>query len=243
MWHLFCSKTQISRPLWFCFSSLGRPLYVTLYCGLLCEMAWRHNSIKQTCSIHSKNKDENLHFFMKEWCRFTFQGWVGKKLVYLNSWDQICKYLLNGIRRQTTPFPTMSVRQTCWQHRWLCSGTVYISRCRGSCWVTRSINVTSNWFWDCLCILQPLIFSYRLHTFGGNFNYSEYLTESAVTKFKEVNLMRGKVQLLLLTVCESKVINVYVSFMGSFFWIALFFLQSLSLKFAQWPNSVVCTLV
>lgn len=141
-------------------------------------------------------------------------------------------------------FPTMSVRQTCWQHRWLCSGTVYISRCRGSCWVTRSINVTSNWFWDCLCILQPLIFSYRLRTFGGNFNYSEYLTESAVTKFKEVNLMRGKVRLLLLTVCESKVINVYVSFMGSFFWIALFFfLQSLSLKFAQWPNSVVCTLV
>lgn len=80
-----------------------RPLYVTLYCGLLCEMAWRHNSIKQTCSIHSKNKDENLHFFMKEWCCFTFQGWVGKKLAYLNSWDQICKYLLNGIRRQTTP--------------------------------------------------------------------------------------------------------------------------------------------
>lgn len=103
MWHLFCSKTQISRPLWFCFSSLGRPLYVTLYCGLLCEMAWRHNSIKQTCSIHSKNKDENLHFFMKEWWCFTFQGWVGKKLAYLNSWDQICKYLLNGIRRQTTP--------------------------------------------------------------------------------------------------------------------------------------------
>lgn len=80
-------------------------------------------------------------------------------------------------------FSTMSVRQTCWQHRWLCSGTVYISRCRRSCWVTRSINVTSNWFWDRLCILQPLIFSYRLCTYGGNFNYSEYLTESAVTKF------------------------------------------------------------